>query len=105
MSLIPPNTNLLKQLMRNMTDHIFFKNLNSQFIQLNQADARWLGFNTPEEVIGKNDFDLFTTDFAQVTRNDEIRLMESGVVMKSKEERQTWPDGSVTWVSTTRKRA
>lgn len=99
---IPNNQSLFLQLMNNMTDQIFFKDLDSNFVLVNEADAKWLGLQSAQEAIGKNDFDLFPAAFAQATREDEMRVMTTGEPLISKAEKETGPDGSTTWVSTTK---
>lgn len=93
---------LLKCLMDNMTDNIYFKDLDSRFIMMNQAMVQWLGKSSSIELIGKSDFDLFAEEHAQQAFDDEQRIIETGEAMYGVEEKETWPDGSVTWVSTTK---
>ena len=47
---------LLKCLMDNMTDHIYFKDLDSRFIMMNEAASRWQGNCAPDELVGTSDF-------------------------------------------------
>ncbi|MBE9535101.1 MAG: SpoIIE family protein phosphatase [Proteobacteria bacterium] len=102
MNQIPSHSNLLQQLMDNMTDNIFFKDRNSKFIMINEATAKWLGFKNALEAVGKDDFDLFTEEFAETALKDEQNILETGEPLLCKEERGTWPDGRETWVSTTK---
>ncbi|MDF3128898.1 SpoIIE family protein phosphatase [Kiritimatiellaeota bacterium B1221] len=100
--MIPEDTELLRQLMDNMTDNIYFKDLNSKFIMMNRASAQWNGFASPEDAIGKSDFDLFTEEFAQSARKDELKIFETGQPLSSKEEHAVWADGHMRWVSSTK---
>jgi len=93
---------LLQQLMDNITDHIYFKDLDSRFILMNKADSKWLGVVSPEEAIGKTDFDFFEEEHAQAYLQDEKRIMETGEPMIGIEEEEIWEDGHATWVSTTK---
>lgn len=101
-TMIPDNTELLRQLMDNMTDKIFFKDLDSRFILINRACAEWNGFSDPEEAVGKCDFDLFTEKFARAATVDEKQIHETGEAMRCKEEQAEWEDGHMKWVSTTK---
>ncbi len=92
---------LLKSLMENMTDNIYFKDTESRFIKINKAFCEWTGL-TPEQVIGKSDFDLFSTAHAQQAYDDEQHIISSGEPLIGIEEKETWPDGRITWVSTTK---
>jgi len=93
---------LLQSLMDHMPDHIYFKDKQSRFLRINRAMARWLGFDSPEQLQGKSDADVFTQEHAASALEDEQRVMSTGVPVVGKEEKETWPDGRVTWVSTTK---
>jgi len=51
---------LLNSLLDNIPDHIYFKDAESKFIRINNAQASWLGISDPEQAMGKTDFDFFT---------------------------------------------
>lgn len=51
---------ILRLLMETIPDRLYFKDLQSRFVRVNQAYATWHGFASPEEVLGKTDVDLFT---------------------------------------------
>jgi sigma-B regulation protein RsbU (phosphoserine phosphatase) len=96
------NIELLRQLMDNMTDNIFFKDLDSKFIMMNKACAQWNGFASPAEAVGKSDFDIFTKEFAQAAHDDELHIYQSGEPLKCKEGHAVWGDGHMKWVSTSK---
>ena len=92
---------LLKNLMENMTDNIYFKDVESRFIMVNKAFcSRTL--LTPEQMVGCSDFDLFAQAHAQQAYDDEQRIISTGEPLVGAEECETWPDGRITWVSTTK---
>ena len=93
---------LLKCLMDSTTDHIYFKDLDSKFIMMNEAAARWQGNCAPAEMIGKSDFDVFSHEHADQAFRDEQQIIKTGEPLYGIEEKETWPDGSVTWVSTSK---
>ena len=92
---------LLKNLMENMTDNIYFKDCDSRFIMVNKSFCSWTGLNY-EDVIGKTDFDLFASAHAQQAYDDEQRIIATGQPIIGIEEKETWEDGRITWVSTTK---
>jgi len=93
---------LLRTLMDTIPDHIYFKDLQSRFVRINKAMAQWAGFALPEDAIGKTDFDLFSEEHAQQAYDDEQRIIRHGNPVLGKVEKETWPDGRITWVSTTK---
>ena len=93
---------LLHTLMENTPDHIYFKDTQSRFIRINKSLADWFGLSQPEDAVGKTDFDFFADEHARTTRTDEEDIMTSGTPLEGREEKETWPDGKETWVSTTK---
>jgi len=93
---------LLRALMDNAPDHIYFKDTRSRFTHINAAHARVLGLARPEEAVGKSDADFYPSDFARETTEDERLILETGKPIIAKEERVVYPDGKVRWVSATK---
>lgn len=92
---------LLRMLMDYVPDHVYFKDAQSRFLSASRSLMRQRGLD-PNELKGKTDFDIFTPEHAQQAFDDEQRIMRTGEPILDKEERETWPDGKVTWVSTTK---
>jgi len=93
---------LLHALMDNLPHNIYFKDTESRFIRINQAMAHCFGLSDPAQAEGKTDADFFTEEHAQQARTDEQAIMRSGQALLDQEEKETWPDGHVTWVSTSK---
>ena len=93
---------LFTMLMDNIPDHIYFKDKESRFIRLNKAMLRRSGFNDLTDAIGKTDFDVFNDEHAQKAFQDEQTIIRTGEPIIDCEEKETWPDESVTWFSTTK---
>jgi sigma-B regulation protein RsbU (phosphoserine phosphatase) len=93
---------LLKTLMDNLPDNIYFKDRESRFISANRAMAAWFGFIDPAYILGKTDADLFAPEHAQAALRDEQEILRTGQPLVNVEEKETWPDGRETWVSTTK---
>ena len=93
---------LLQNLLQNIPDYIYFKDLQSRFILINPAHARVFGLKSPEEAIGKTDFDIFANEHAAQAFADEKEILQTGQPLVGKDEKETWPNGTVSWVTTTK---
>jgi len=92
---------LLRTLMDNVPERIYFKDRQSRFLRASRAQLRALGLARPEEIIGKSDGDFFSVEHSQQTGEDEQRLMAGGEPI-TKEEKVTRPDGTATWLLSTK---
>jgi two-component system sensor histidine kinase/response regulator len=92
---------LLDTLMEQTSDQIYFKDNQSRFVRISRGLADRLGLAEPSEAIGKTDFDFFSGEHAHEAFADEQRLLQTGEALIGIEERETWVDGRVAWVSTT----
>jgi len=90
---------LLDMLMNNITDNIYFKDRDGRFIRVNKAMARYFGFKDPSEMVGKTVFDFFADEYARQAYEDELEIMRKNRPIQ-KEEKEVWPDGRITWIST-----
>lgn len=95
-------SSLLNALLDSIPDHIYFKDMNSRFIQVSRSLARWVGLNAASEAIGHTDFDFFGPEHANAALADEQRIIETGEPLLGTEEKETWPDRPETWVSTSK---
>lgn len=96
------DSTLLRVLMDTSPDRIYFKDLQSRFVRNNSAHARSLGANSPEECIGKTDFDFFSREHAERAFADEQEIIRTGRPIIAKIERLTMRDGKRGWASSTK---
>jgi PAS domain S-box-containing protein len=89
---------LINSLMNNLSDHVYFKDLNSKFIRTNKSHAISFGLSDPKLVIGKSDFDFFTEQAANQAFEDEQAIIKTGQSIL-KEEKLTRKDCSDVWFS------
>ncbi|MBE3122626.1 MAG: PAS domain S-box protein [Thermoplasmata archaeon] len=92
---------LLKTLMDNVPDSVYFKDDQNRFILVNKAKAAHSNV-TPEEMMGKTDFDFLPREQAQRIVDDENAIMRSGHVIINKLEHLGSDDGLERWVSVTK---
>jgi PAS domain S-box-containing protein len=91
----------LTALLENSSDRIYFKDINSRFTKVSAAVAKRCK-TTPDEMIGKTDYDLFYTIHAEEALKDEQEIIRTGIPLICKEEREYWLNGKSTWVSTSK---
>lgn len=93
---------MFRAFMDTVPDNIYFKDRKSRLTLISQAMIDWFGAKDIFDVIGKTDFDIFTGEHAHQAFDDEQELMSSGIPLINKEEKETWEDGTITWVSTSK---
>ncbi len=93
---------LLEAFMENVPDAIYFKDKSCRFIRVNSGIVRKFACRSAADVLGKTDFDFFTTEHAQQAYDDEQQVIRTGKPLLRYDEKETWPGGHVTWVSTTK---
>lgn len=93
---------LLAVFLEYVPDFVYFKDRDSRFLALSASHARYFGCASSDEVIGKTDFDFFAETHARPAFEDEQRIIRTGEGIVGKLEKETWPDGHVTWVLTSK---
>lgn len=90
---------LFECLMEQTQDRIYIKDQKSRFIAASQELSEMHGFKNRHDLEGLTDFDLFTDEHAQQAFDDEQEILKTEKPMNNIVEKETWEDGSVTWVS------
>lgn len=96
------DSQILEIIMNSSQDTIYFKDRESKFIANSKAHAIQFGYQNPNELIGKSDFDFFPEDFAKTTLLDEQKIMETGIPILCKTEMYITPTGKRTWFSSSK---
>ncbi|WP_255572344.1 MULTISPECIES: PAS domain S-box protein [unclassified Cellulophaga] len=68
--------NLLRTLIDHLPLNVFVKDLESKKILVNQSECDYLNL-TSEELIGKSDFDLYDHDVAQISRDEDLKILST----------------------------
>ena len=93
---------LLRTLLDNIPDSIYFKDREGRFLRSSRAQAKRFGLSDPAETIGKTDFDFFTKEHAKEAFADEQQIIQTGQPLVGIEENSTLADGTERWVSTSK---
>jgi len=93
---------LLQNLLDQIPDTIYFKDINGRFTRINKAQANVLGLQDAEEAIGKSDFDFFEFNHAKVAYDDEQMIIKTGYPLVDKMEQIRRADGCIRYVSATK---
>jgi diguanylate cyclase (GGDEF)-like protein/PAS domain S-box-containing protein len=93
---------LLRSLMDNIPDNIYFKDTSARFLRVNKAQARSLGLSDPDEPVGKTDFAFLAPEQARAAYADEQTIVRTGQPLLDKVGQISLPGGERRWVSATK---
>ena len=88
---------MLKNLMRNSDDLIYFKDVDSNFTGVSDSMVDRIGAESVEQVIGKSDFDFWDAACAQGFFDDEQEIIRTRKPSIGKAELVARPDGKIMW--------
>jgi diguanylate cyclase (GGDEF)-like protein/PAS domain S-box-containing protein len=92
---------LLNHLLDYVPESIYFKDTESRFIRLSMSLAKSFGLESPQEAIGKTDYDFFSQEHARQAFEGEQEIIRTGRTL-SIEEKETRPNLPDRWVLTTK---
>ncbi len=92
---------MLRLIMDNIPQSIFWKDRNSLYLGCNQTFAQQAGLASPDEIVGKSDYDLaWGKDQAELYRQMDRRVMDANTPEYHIIEPQTRSDGRGAWLDT-----
>jgi two-component system sensor histidine kinase/response regulator len=92
---------MLRTLVDNLPDFIYAKDAECRFLLANASVARHMG-TSPDNLLGKNDFDFFPPDLAEAYCEDERKVMRSGEPLINREEAGIDANGNAMTLLTTK---
>ena len=93
----------MRNLLATREERVFFKDLQSRFILVSDGWLEAFGEgHALEDVVGKTDFDVFSSTHALSAYEDEQRIIATGESIVGKVERETYTDRPDTWAATTK---
>ena len=93
---------LLHTLMAHLPDAIYFKDRTGCYIRISRELANRFQLANPDEAIGKSDRDFLAANHAEKSHLDEQQILATGNAIVGMVTQELWPDGTETWISTTK---
>ncbi len=72
---------------------VFWKDKNLVYLGCNKIFAKDAGFDSPKDIIGKDDYQMGWKEQAEIYRSDDKQVIETGTAKLHIEEPQTTPEG------------
>jgi PAS domain S-box-containing protein len=84
---------IIEEIINAIPVRVFWKDRNLTYLGCNNIFAQDAGFTNPKEIIGKDDFQMGWRDQAELYRDDDFSVIETGRPKLLIEEPQTTPEG------------
>ncbi len=94
--------NLLLTVINTAPIRVFWKDRDLRYLGCNMHFAKDAGMTEPNDLIGKDDYQMGWKEQAELYRADDCKVMESGVPVISFDEPQTTPNGQTMWLRTSK---
>jgi rsbT co-antagonist protein RsbR len=93
---------MLHTVLNSIPLRVFWKDRDLNYLGCSQLFAQDAGFDSPQEIVGKNDFDMVWTEQAALYQADDRLVIDSDQPKLGYEEPLTTPDGTQTWIRTSK---
>ena len=91
---------MLQLIIESIPIRVFWKDKDFRYLGCNSLFARDAGLETPQQIIGKDDFELGWRDQAELYRDDDRKVMNTNTPKLNIVEPQTTPSGTTIWLRT-----
>ena len=71
------NEQLLKTLIDNLPINVYIKDIESRKILVNRAECDFAGVDSPDKILGKNDFDIYDKKTARAFRDEDLEVLRT----------------------------
>jgi len=88
---------LIRSVVDNLPDHIYYKDKKLRFLLSNKAHNHHVGVASEEELVGKTDRDFYPEELARKYAEDEMRVIHSGLSELNIKEKTLDREGKVRW--------
>lgn len=89
------SSQMLQLVLDTIPQRVFWKDTNCVFVGCNKSLANDCGYEKPEELIGKTDYETVSVEMAERYRSDDRQVMETGIPKLNYEESQHKADGTL----------
>lgn len=96
------NEAMLRVVLDTIPARVFWKDSELRYLGCNKAFATDAGYESPDDLIGKDDHQMGWHAQAEVYRADDQAVLESGKIIAGVVEPQTTPAGDKIWLRTTK---
>lgn len=93
---------LLRALLDNSSDRIYFKDTQSRYLKASQAHAENFGLKSADELVGSDDSRFLSTTQAQATLEEEKTIIKTGIPLIGKIEKEEHATGREEWLLTSK---
>ncbi|UCE88114.1 MAG: EAL domain-containing protein, partial [Pseudomonadota bacterium] len=93
---------MLQLVLDSIPVRVFWKDTESRYLGCNKLFAADAGLQSPEQIVGKTDHELGWKEQAEIYRDDDRKVIQSGKPKLNYEEPQTSPDGGRLWLKTSK---
>ncbi len=99
---VSESRNMLRLVMDTIPVRVFWKDTELRYLGCNVHLAHDAGRGSPEELVGKTDYDMAWREQADLYRADDQEVISSGKAKLNYVEPQTTSDGRVIWLQTSK---
>lgn len=92
----------LKTLIDNLPLNVFIKDLDSRKILVNKSEMKYCGATKESEILGKDDFELYDYESAKISRNEDLKVIQTLKPMLGQETMGFSKDGKKTMFLTSK---
>ncbi|MEO9474889.1 MAG: ATP-binding protein [Cyclobacteriaceae bacterium] len=89
---IEEEVNFLQTVLDNIPVNVYVKDLDSRKTLVNREELKLTGFENRNEVLGKNDFELYPLESAEISRKEDLEVFKTGEPIIRKETSITMED-------------
>lgn len=95
--------NILTQFLKSIPQYVWWKDIDSVFLGCNDNCARYIGLNSPKDIVGMSDFDIYDNKAeAESVRKMDQEIIRTGKSQLNFEECLTMPSVGKRWLSTSK---